>query len=260
MMVFLLYLGAVPLARAWLALRATSLSHALTWAGIAWAAWALVLTCEAVGWSSPGGRYGAWCLVGAAAVAVLGARRPGVAAWNFVVVGLLAVLLLPLLESLPTGDEGPKPGLPTCFLVATVLVGVGNYLPTRFGWAAGLLGLGCLLEFADRFGLGSVAVPRGGAATNACLVVVPWVAWLPSLWRRLPSDPFNRLWLTFRDRYGFVWGQRLREQFNRSAAHAGWSAELGWSGLRPAGPVGPEDAAMVTTLQALIKRFGVVPE
>jgi hypothetical protein len=39
-------------------------------------------------------RYLALCLTGCVGVAVLGARRPGVGAWDFVLLGLLAVLLL----------------------------------------------------------------------------------------------------------------------------------------------------------------------
>src|SRR5260370_29588710 len=92
--------GAVALWIAWLANRRTALAHALAWATAAWLAW---------GWASfvgfadlnaraDLGRYVALCLTGCAAVAVLGARRPGVAAWNFVVLGLLAILLLPLAD------------------------------------------------------------------------------------------------------------------------------------------------------------------
>ena len=40
-------------------------------------------------------------------MAVLGARRPGVTAWNFVVAGLLAVLLRPLFEGLGELRLGP---------------------------------------------------------------------------------------------------------------------------------------------------------
>ena len=53
------------------------------WAGGAWAAW--VATTWAPG---PLATYLALCLSACAGVAVLGARRPGVTAWNFVVAGL----------------------------------------------------------------------------------------------------------------------------------------------------------------------------
>ena len=95
----LLLTGAYPLGRAWLANRRSSLAHALAWAALAWLAWLGVALAEAWGLGVPvAARYVALCLTGCAGVAVLGARRPGVVAWNFVVLGLLVVLLLPLAE------------------------------------------------------------------------------------------------------------------------------------------------------------------
>ena len=60
---------------------------------LAWLVWSTALWHPTVSW-----RYTALCLTGCAGVAVLGARRPGVAAWHFVPLGLLAVLLMPLAE------------------------------------------------------------------------------------------------------------------------------------------------------------------
>src|SRR5438105_15538460 len=93
--------GLYPLGRAWVANRHSSLAHALAWAGAAWVAWGMALVLAAD--PGPGlwvARYLALCLPGCAGVAVLGARQPGVRAWNFVVLGLLAGLVLPLAESL----------------------------------------------------------------------------------------------------------------------------------------------------------------
>ena len=74
-----------------------------------------------------------------------------------------------------------------------------------------------------------------------------------------PRSEFDGIWLDFRDRYGMVWGQRLREQFNNAAAHAGWPVILRWQGLRivpGAAPPSAADAqAMLDVLQALMKRF-----
>ena len=68
------------------------------------------------------------------------------------------------------------------------------------------------------------------------------------------------MWLDFRDRFGFVWGQRLRDQFNRAAANAGWPVYLRWRGLRlRAGTELPPDdlqTRIVDTLRAMLKRFG----
>src|SRR5688572_26789476 len=92
----LLVAGLYPLFRAWRGLAGTTLRHALTWAAAAWLAWC------ATGLAGGGreGRYLALCLAACAGVAVLGARRPGVGAWNFVVAGLLAALGRPYLQGL----------------------------------------------------------------------------------------------------------------------------------------------------------------
>ena len=55
------------------------------------------------------------------------------AAWNFVVAGLLAVLLRPLLEGLGELKLGPAHLL---FLAGALAVPVLNYLPTRLAPAA----------------------------------------------------------------------------------------------------------------------------
>ena len=68
---------------------------------------------------------------------------------------------------------------------------------------------------------------------------------------------FDALWLDFRDRFGVVWGQRTREQFNRAAAHEGWPVALHWDGLVvEEGKTPPDAAELVAKLQALLKRFG----
>src|SRR5438270_9010588 len=122
--------GLYPLYRAWQANRRTSLAHAVFWASAAWTGWGVALVFgrpQKLGlgpW-----RYLALCLTGAAGVAVLGARRPQVAAWNFVLVSLLAVMLLPLGENLFLGTpslDGPR----LVFLGATLAVGILNYVPT----------------------------------------------------------------------------------------------------------------------------------
>jgi hypothetical protein len=66
--------------------------------------------------------------------------------------------------------------------------------------------------------------------------------------------------LGFRDRFGLVWAQRAREQFNRAAFHAGWSIVLRWGGLRLRTGAMPPDSSkqeeIIATLRALLKRFG----
>src|SRR5262249_47999927 len=93
-------LAGIPLARAWWANRDTALSHAMVWFTLAWLAW---IWNAAIGDLSA--RYLSLCLTACAGVAVLGARRPGVVAWNVVVVGLLAVLVIPLGQDYLAGNS-----------------------------------------------------------------------------------------------------------------------------------------------------------
>jgi hypothetical protein len=254
--------AAFPLWRAWRANRRTSLLQALNWAIGSWAAWVIALGISAREQPATGAaaRYIALSLTGCAGVAVLGARRPGVGAWNFVVVGLLAVLLLPLAESLFARGELQVGGFRAVFLGATLAVGVLNYLPTRLAPGAVLLGLGSALEVATLSGAPTLPDP---ASVGLALGLAPWAAHGAIRRRPRALSEFDRLWLDFRDRFGLVWGQRLREQFNRSAAHAGWPVVLRWQGLRlVAGATLPEpavQAVLVETLRALRKRFGPEP-
>jgi hypothetical protein len=77
----------------------------------------------------------------------------------------------------------------------------------------------------------------------------------------VPSE-VDRIWLSFRDRYGLVWGQRMREQFNAAATHAGWPVRLHWRGLRMQSGAAVSEARLdkeiVATLRALFKRFDAV--
>jgi hypothetical protein len=251
---------AYPLWLAWQANRWTSLFNAVHWVLLAWVAWAIVLAVP----EGPGvdrGRYLALCLTGCAGVAVLGARRPGVGAWNFVVVALLAVNLLPVVEGWFTGGVLQLGPLRATCVAATIAVGILNYLPTRLFPGVVLFLIGITLEFAvlvfsdqDRLFTGP-----GLLAARLVLAIAPWTA-LGGLHRNEPvSSEADRLWFWFRERFGLVWGQRLREQFNSSATHSGWPVILRWQGMRlkPGSPRLDlaEQEAILSTLRALMKRF-----
>jgi hypothetical protein len=245
--------AAYPLGVAWLTNRRTTLLHAQAWGWLAWLAWLAVAGGAAI-WPSldgPLGRYLALCLTGCAGVAVLGARKPGAAAWNFVVLGLLAVLLLPVAE----GFGSPRlNAVYLGFLGAMLALGLLNYLPTRLAPAALTLAVGCGVEIA---GLAHLPLPDWLAPAGRCLVgLAPWSALALMRWRWPAATEFDRTWLSFRDRFGVVWGQRTREHFNRAAANAGWPLRLTWHGLEATGEgTAPDDAVVLETLRALLKRF-----
>ncbi len=174
------------------------------------------------------------------------------AAWNFVVVGLMSVLLLPVFNGmgeirLDTPHE--------LFLSVTLLVPLVNYLPTRLAPGVVLLAAGCGLEFLPLLGIASPTAVQ--SAGMGLLAVSPWAAWASLRSRGVAVTEFDRLWLAYRDRFGFVWGQRMCEQFNRSASHAGWPVVLRWTGLHTITLETPPDpAALLVTLHAVLKRFG----
>jgi hypothetical protein len=239
----LLLTGYYPLLRARAANGNTTLRPALRWAAAAWTAW-VAAAFDSESLTLP---YLALCLSGCAGVAVLGARRPGVGAWNFVVGGLLVVLLLPVASGLGTPRLEPAH---LVFLSATLIVVLLNYLPTRPGVAVLPTGVAFALEVTR---LAGVSLPEEAKPIGrALLTLAPWMAWLAQR-RRAQVREVDCVWFGFRDRYGFLWAERVREQFNRSATSAGWSAKLGWSGLRTSEA---DDAELLRTLQALLKRFG----
>jgi hypothetical protein len=251
--------GAFPLWYAWQANRRTSLLQAVNWAVTAWTIWGLRLIAEESSQVLML-RYLALCLTGCAGIAVLGARRPGVHAWNFVVLGLLAVHLLPVAEGFLTGTGLQLDGFRVFFLAITLAVGALNYLPTRLAGAVLFAALGCGFELAR---LAGGAAGDGDWALPVCvlwLTLVPWAGFVAVRGQAPAPSAFDQLWLSFRDRYGLVWGQRLREQFNSSARHAGWPVILRWQGLRVlpghALPAEGQQTEILTTLRALMKRFG----
>jgi hypothetical protein len=250
-----------PLLLAWRASRGTTLLHASAWALAAWAAWltAFTLTALESGASAIPARYVALCLTACAGVAVLGARRPGAGVWNFVVTGLLAVLLLPIAEGLGSLRlDAPR----SVFLAMLLAIGILNYVPTRFSAAVICLAIGCGIELV------LLAMPRvetrsleHAASFSRCLLAAsPWFGLIQWRSARPPASTFDQIWLDFRDRYGLVWSQRTREQFNRAAANAGWPLVLRWRGLRMLATASPLDeevqTAAIDALRALLKRFG----
>jgi hypothetical protein len=251
-------LGFWPLLCAWWINRRTSLLHALNWALAAWVAWGMALSLGAphlLGLDP--GRYLALCLTGAAGVAVLGARQPQAVAWNFVVLGLLAVLVLPLLESHILGQPSLGP-LRTFFLGATLAVCLLNYLPTRFCPAVLLWALACAGEMTLLVAADTDLLARLAPAIHGLVLAIPWLAFLCEKTRPTPLSQFDGLWLEFRDHWGLFWAQRVRDQFNRAAVHAGWPAHLYWQGLallQTGLPAEQTQDEMIAILRALLKRF-----
>ncbi|HTU19508.1 MAG TPA: hypothetical protein VMG10_15715 [Gemmataceae bacterium] len=250
----LLLTDGYPLVKALRANRTTTLRQPLLWTLLAWSAWVGVAWGHVmrVGVGAQLATYAALCLTGCAGIAVLGARRPGVSAWNFVVVGLLAVLFLPILNGM---GELRLELAQELFLAVTLAVPLLNYLPTRLASGAILAAAGCAWELVQL--MGWVSVARTPWLGLLLLAVAPWAAWAGVASRRSTATAFDQLWLAYRDRFGFVWGQRMREQFNRAAHHAGWPVVLRWGELHStADQLSPDPEQLLATLRAVLKRFG----
>jgi hypothetical protein len=177
------------------------------------------------------------------------------------VLALLGVQLLPVAQTLLRGNDLHLEVVHIVCVAATLSVGILNYLPTRLAPAALLL-----MVSAIRF---LVLISSAGPDNSRefCLRVgslgiafVPWVAYWSTHGGKRGASEFDRRWLDFRNRFGLVWAQRLREQFNRSAAHAGWPVILRWPGLRltPGSPPPPPETqtVIVAALRSLMKRVG----
>jgi hypothetical protein len=265
--------AALPWRAAWRAAAGTALRPALIWVALALA---LSIIAQLVALSEPlstgrpmAGRltYLVVLAILAALISVLNARTPGERIWAGLMALLVVVFMIPWLEE--AGRMRRPQGLAlvhldspwTLFYGLLVVVGVTNYLPTRFGKAAVCLGLALILEY---LGLTRADWPAPWRA-----VVWEWVAWAfaLSIWiahrsaDRAPAAPgFDGLWLWFRDHWGVVWALRNRERFNRTAELAGWPVRLTWYGLEPIGgldggraPDIPAEAE--TTFRGLLRRF-----
>jgi hypothetical protein len=263
-----------PWLTAWRWARGTALRPALVWAGLA-IVLAVIAQLESLNESLEAGRPGAGRITYvailallAALVSVLNARSPGGRVWAGLMVLLVVVFLIPWLEEQTRLRRAQ--GLTqlhldapwTIFYGLLVVVGLTNYVPTRFGLAAACLGLVFVLEY---LGLTRVDWP---AERRAALW--SWVAWTfaLSVWvahwsaARAPAarQRCERLWFWFRDHWGVVWALRVRERFNRSADLARWPVRLSWFGLEPADPLAtgavpacPAEAE--AAFRGLIRRF-----
>ena len=261
--------SALPLGLAWKSARGMALRPSMAWgmAAVVLGVMAqLAAGTEALATGRPAA--GHWAYLAslaalAALVSVLGARNPGGGAWAILMAMLVVIFLVPWLEG--SGLSGGAGGLdrlhldPTwaAFFAVVAGAGVTNYLPTRFGAAAALVGLGLGCEWSG------VCWPGLGPEVRAIL----WSAGpllggtgilLGSiLGRQRPRDdsPSDRLWLWFRDRWGVVWAMRVRERYNRSASAAGWSS-LSWEGMSGGDVPVPGEAHR--TLLLLLRRFAEI--
>ena len=164
-------------------------------------------------------------------MAVLGAKRPQNTGWQFIVGTLWLVLILPVGEMfiLWTGGAMDVGSMRSWFLLILLLVGVTNYLLTRFAIVAllGTVGQSLLLlphlpgqvTWEPHFVVGATLI------VSACCLL----CW--STQRTRTGGKWNLVWIEFRDWFGLVWGLRVMERINEAARLCEWERELTWFGF-----------------------------
>jgi len=178
-------------------------------------------------------RYSAAALIIAPTLAQLGAKSPQNGAWQFIVLTLVVVLLLPVVQGWAYGNEQPEVhGLFRWLLLAHVFIGVGNYLFTRYSVAAILLAAGQLALIAEYLPFGSrpASQPRELFGLFAVSMAIMATFLIARVQRPRPPA-IETLWRDFRDAFGAVWALRIAERLNASARSHGWPVEFAWGGV-----------------------------
>lgn len=269
----LCWLGVVVLmCRAWPRLRETTLTTACSW-GIGAACVGLIaavthasVSSDRIGWSDLAWYATAITLL-CPGVAVLGARRPGAAAWGFfVLLPLLLVLAWPAVAASGVITNGVALELETPAVVGfgvVLVMAFGNWIGTRFTLPAFLYAVGVLLLVLPNSSLSLSFLPERPVsqllAALAFLAAVGIAAGRAAC--ELPkSDVFNMLWFDFVDTFGMVWAKRVMDRVNQSAAHEKWTATLDWQGFIWQPECSEDDIRRTReriehTLRWLLKRF-----
>jgi hypothetical protein len=192
-------------------------------------------------------------------VAVLGAKRPQHLAWNFVVLALWGIVSLSAFTALAMqrNDRFVLGDARAWLLWVLILMGFINYVPTGNRLAALLVGLGQGILFAPHLpllrGINWLAnLPAGPSVALFVFAVALAAARLRS---KAAADPFDRLWLDFRDLFGLLWGLRLQERVNAASAAAKWDVELNWNGFPSKGIPAQHRDALRQAMTGLLRRF-----
>lgn len=257
------------LIRAHARLSGTTAVASVRWAMFAWFWLTLLPWLEDLAAVAPAsGRQVDWTFLAGCAslcpgMAILGARRPQQFAWQWIVGSLWLVLILPVLEQLLFGIGGALEVGParSWFLAILVVIGTGNYLPTRHAVAALAAGLGqaCLL-LEHLPGWSRLDVSNQASWGSLLLLVAMCIAARPQ--REAASiDPLNRVWRDFRDLYGAAWALRVAERIQSAASQFQWRVSLDWWGFTAAVSEGDTERMVPSAEQArgvlhsILRRF-----
>mgnify|MGYP003618512539 FL=1 len=226
-----------------------------------YAAAAVVGTAAAAILREPFSAYASAVLAVAPTPALLGAKRPQAAAWQVIVLTLVAVLLLPVVQGWAFGDGRPRIHALCQLIVAALLfIGAAYYLPTRFAGPAlavvaaqAAVAWGPLFEFHEP----RLLVEQGPLV--GLLAAAGAVAWCFRPADRSATVGLARLWCDFCDLYGVVWGLRVAERMNDAARRHGRPVEFAWKSIEwrtAEAPPDPDAAHRIEReLRSLLRRF-----
>ena len=195
------------------------------------------------GWKSAS-QVAAVVLLLTPAVSTLGARKPGVIAWQFfVVLPLILVLFWPAASQLISnhGRAALDLGVPAITGVVLVLMmsagtclGTGMTIPAILYLAAVII---CLLP-ASGWTDSDWWIPLG---TPLLLLLAEEIARraltkndLRSLSNHSISDQVDESWNMFQNLYGLVWARRVQDRVNLFASREQWVVNLTLDGFRDA--------------------------
>jgi hypothetical protein len=198
------------------------------------------------------------------ALSLMGAKRPQDRAWNWVVLALWGLLILPVAVSWyrPTATPLAAYGPLAYFLWVLIALGFVNLIATRFWLVALLLATGQVAYLASHLPFAPAPSAWGPAIGNVCLAGSLPLAALLSRRESPAAIPLDRAWLDFRDTFGLFWSLRLQERVNDAAMKLDWPVRLTWFGFVAASDGRPMtnwpsdlQRAVRQTLQGLLRRF-----
>ena len=195
-------------------------------------------------------------------VTILGARRPGIAAWHwFIVLPMVVVLQWPAISQL-IGSFGRAPielNAPATMGVIVVLVmSAGTFLGTSSTGVALVYSSAILLLLTSTTGNKSAQFPLTAFAP-VLMVTAMWIARrnLNGHLARLRTATTASLRIQavgeiFSSLYGFAWTRRVQDRINQFAPRERWSVRLTATGFnRPDGNT-PTDDELQQPLEAFV--------
>lgn len=223
-------------AAAWRPIRETTLAGPWCWSLASLAAIGTVECLAALGILQA--TLTAWRYVAAVGIfspwmSVLGAKRPQDQAWHFIVASLWGIQALPAAEVLLLRPGQPLAIVDFRAIFLLVLIGLATlvYIITRFSLASLIAAAGQLVLVWEFLPWPESASSSGRVLVGvALLVTAAAVAWWTGH-RKRTVQPFDRLWLDFRDAFGALWSARVMERINAAAVQYQWPVRLSWSGF-----------------------------